>query len=536
MVQETRDTYDFIIVGAGSAGCVLANRLTEHSTLSVLVLEAGGSDLHPYVRAPAGFMKTFDHPRFNWCYSTAPSPTIKDRSIFFPRGKVLGGSSSISGHLYVRGQALDYDNWAQMGNVGWSYDDVLPYFIKSEDRENGANSFHGAGGPQHVSELPERHHLCEKFISGAKGLGLPSNPDYNGSLQEGVAYYQRMIRQGRRHSAAVGFLHPVRHRPNLHLRTHAYVEKIEITGQRITGVTYTHQGKTHTAQAQSSVLLCAGSINSPQLLQLSGIGSPSLLRSNNISVVHPLEGVGEKLQDHYVARVSRRVMHTDSLNHRSRGPRLLLETLNWMFRGRGLLSFSPAHVGVFLRSQDTLDTPDLQFVFTPASYRAGVVGGLHSFAGMTCGVCQMRPESRGFVRINSPDPKQAPIIQPNYLQTQEDCDAVIRGLKWCREFLNTPDLAPFAGDEIQPGSDCQSDAAILEYAQTHGSTMFHPVGTCRMGNDPLAVVDERLRLRGLEGLRIIDASIMPTLVSANTNAATLMIAEKGADMLLMDYR
>ena len=535
MVQEGSETHDFIIVGAGSAGCVLANRLTERSALSVLMLEAGGSDRHPYIRAPAGFMKTFDHPRFNWCYATAPSPTIKDRSIFFPRGKVLGGSSSISGHLYVRGQALDYNGWAQLGNAGWSYDDVLPYFIKSEDRANGANTFHGTGGPQHVSELPERHHLCEKFVSGAKSLDLPPNPDYNGSTQEGVAYYQRMIRGGRRHSAAVGFLHPVRNRPNLHLKTQAHVEKIETTGKRVTGVTYTHQGKRRTARAKSAVLLCAGTINSPQVLQLSGIGAPSLLEANNIPVIHPLEGVGERLQDHYVARVSRRVIHTKSLNHRSRGPRMVLETLNWLLRGRGLLSFSPAHVGVFLRSQNDLETPDLQFVFTPASYRAGIVGGLHSFAGMTCGVCQMRPESRGFVRINSPNPSQAPVIQPNYLQAEEDRDAIIRGLKWCREFLNTPDLAPFAGDEIQPGLDCQSDAQILEYAQTHGSTMFHPVGTCRMGSDSLAVVDDRLCLRGLEGLRVIDASIMPTLVSANTNAATLMIAEKGADMLLMDY-
>ena len=528
-------TYDFVIVGAGSAGCVLANRLSARSNITVLVLEAGGSDLHPYVRAPAGFMKTFDHPRFNWCYTTAPGSFVNQRSIFLPRGKVLGGSSSISGHLYVRGQKLDYDTWAQLGNPGWSYDDVLPYFIRSEDREAGPNSYHGTGGPQHVSELPERDLLCERFIESAQQLGIARNPDYNGADQEGVAYYQRMIRHGRRHSAAVGFLRPVRNRSNLSIETAALVQRLDVSGTRVVGVTYTKRGKPQKVAADSAVLLCAGAINSPQLLQLSGIGPADLLGEFGIPIVKPLSGVGEGLQDHYIARVARRVVNARGLNHRARGLRLLWEAANWAVRGRGLLSYSPGHVGVFLRSLESLASPDLQFVFTPASYRNGVVGGLHRFPGMTCGVCQMRPESRGFVRIASVDPTHAPTIQPNYLSAEADREAIIRGLKWCRKLLANEPIGRYASEEIHPGIECQSDAELLAHAADSGSTMHHPVGTCRMGSDSMAVVDPSLRVNSIAGIRVVDASIMPTLVSANTNAATLMIAEKAADMILADY-
>ncbi len=527
--------YDYIIVGAGSAGCVLANRLSADPRISVLLLEAGGSDRHPFVHMPAGFLKTFKDPRFNWCYTTEAGDAVDGREIFFPRGRVIGGSSSINGHLYVRGQARDYDTWAQLGNHGWSYADVLPYFRKSEDRSTGGDAYHGSGGEQHVSDIHHRHPLCEAFIDGAVSLGVPRNEDYNGASQEGVGYYQRTIRNGRRHSAAVGFLAPVRKRRNLTVHDEALVLQLDLEGRAAAGVTYRRYSRLRRVRANREVILAAGAINSPQLLQISGIGPARHLKDIGVEPRHDLPGVGAGLQDHYAVRVSRAVRNVESLNERGRGLRLAWEIANWYATGRGLIAFSPAHVGAFVRSHPDLDEPDLQFVFTPASYTDGAIGELQKTPGMTCGVWQMRPASEGYVRARSPDPEDAPAIQPNYLAAEADQRAIVDGLKWCRKFLASDGLAPYRGAETLPGPDVDSEAALLAYARQKGATVYHAVRTCRMGRDPMAVVDDTLKVRGIDRLRVTDASIMPTMPSANTNAATLMIAEKGADMILADY-
>ncbi|MDP7065284.1 MAG: GMC family oxidoreductase N-terminal domain-containing protein [Arenicellales bacterium] len=534
MDQQNRKTYDFIIVGAGSAGSVLANRLSAKNDTSILILEAGGNDNHPYIQAPAGFVKTYADPRFNWCFTTEAGENTNHRQQFFPRGKVLGGSSSISGHLYVRGQARDFDTWAELGNLGWSYQDVLPLFKAQEDRSTGESKFHGINGPQHVSDIHEKHPLCEEFIKGAESLGLPINPDYNGEFQEGVGYYQRMIRSGKRHSAATGFLHPALSRSNLHLRTHAHVTRVNSENGHVVGVSYQMDGDTYHARARRETLLCAGAISSPHLLQVSGIGPGTLLQNLNIPIVHDSPGVGEGLQDHYAVRVSQRINAPISLNHRSSGVRLLWEIIRWYLNGSGLLAFSPAHVGAFLRTDPESSVPDLQFAFTPASYAksADPTGKLHPYPGITCGVWQLVPTSRGYVRAHSPDPLKSPAIQPNYLATTTDQLAVVRGLKWCRKLLNTDALKPYLADEILPGTNYQQDSDLLTYASNSGTTVYHPVGSCRMGTDAMAVVDPHLKLRGMTGLRVVDASVMPTMVSGNTNATTLMIAEKASELIL----
>lgn len=530
------DPYDYVIVGAGSAGCVLANRLSADPSIRVLLLEAGGSDRHPYIRAPARFIKTFQNPRFNWCYTTEPVDGANGRAIFFPRGKVLGGSSAINGSLYVRGQARDFDTWAQMGNRGWSYGDVLPYFQRSEDRSSGADAYHRAGGPQHVSDIGERHPVCEAFIAGAESLGVLRNPDYNGAAQEGVAYYQRTIRNGRRHSAATGFLHTVRRRPNLEIVTGAHVLRLDEDGRRVLGVTYRRGGQVRQARAALEALLSAGAVNSPHLLQLSGIGPADRLRDLGIGPMLDAPGVGEGLQDHYATRIAHRVIQGRTLIERARGPRLLWEIGTWLATGRGVLSFSPAHVGAFIRSRPEFDAPDLQVVFTPASYSEGVTGTLQPFPGMTCGIWQMRPHNKGWVRARSADPAVPPAIQPNYLAEEADRRAAVEGLRWARRLLAAPALARYRGEETTPGPACGSDAELLAYAKARGSTVYHAIGTCRMGTDGMAVVGPDLWLHGMDGLRVVDASVMPAMISANTNAATLMIAEKAADLILESRR
>jgi choline dehydrogenase len=525
------DQFDYVIVGAGTAGCVLANRLSSDPRVRVMLLEAGGGDRHPFVQAPVGFLKTFQDQQFNWCFSTAPGKGVGGRSIFFPRGKLLGGSSSINGHLYVRGQARDYDTWAQLGNKGWSYDDVLPYFKRAEDRSTGADEFHGAGGPQHVSDIHERHPICDAFINGADSLGVPRNTDYNGARQEGVAYYQRTIRNGVRHSAASGYLHPVKHRRNLEIVTHAHVERILFNGRQAIGLRYRQHGRPVQVHARKEVILAAGAVGSPHILQVSGVGDPNHLKTIGVETVHALSSVGQGLQDHYAVRVVHRVTKPITLNERARGPRLLWEIAKWYAGGKGLLAFSPAHVGAFVKSDQGLDEPDLQFVFTPASYSVGVVGTLQKTPGMTIGVWQMRPHSAGHVRARTSDPYDAPEIQPNYLVDEADQRSVVQGLKWCRKLLSSDELGPYRGPETLPGPDVQSDADLLAYARVHGATVYHAIGTCRMGIDSEAVVDPELKVHGLDNLRVVDASVMPTMVSANTNAATMMIAEKASDLI-----
>jgi choline dehydrogenase len=531
------ETYDYVIVGAGSAGSVLANRLSEDGTATVLVLEAGPSDWHPFIHIPAGFIKTFHDARVNWLYSMEPTEWTGGRRILAPRGKTLGGSSSINGHIYNRGQRMDYDTWAQLGNRGWGYADVLPYFRRMERRlGDGDPTFRGRDGDLTVSDLEWRHPLCEAFIEGAVSLGIPRNPDYNGAIQEGVAYAQRTIDKGRRVSAAKAFLHPARKRPNVTVRTRAHVTGLVLDGRRAVGVTYRRGGRggaVVTVHAGREVILSGGAYNSPQLLQLSGIGPPQLLQSLGIPVRHALAGVGENLRDHYAPRFTVRVKNIDTINERARGLKLAAEVLRYVTTRKGILSLNPTLIYCFWRSEPGIANSDLQFTFTPASYREGVQGQLDLEPGMTIASWQQRPDSRGHVRLRSADPFEAPLIHPNYLAEESDRRVLLAGMKLARRLLKTKPLEPYYAYEDFPGDQVQSDDELLEAAKQRGTTTFHPAGTCRMGprTDPLAVVDDELRVHGLEGLRVIDASIMPTMLSANLNAATLMLADKASDLI-----
>jgi choline dehydrogenase len=534
-------TFDYVIIGAGSAGCVLANRLSEDGKSTVAVLEAGPSDWHPFIHIPAGFIKTFYDKRVNWCYSMEPGPWTNGRRIHAPRGKTLGGSSSINGHVYNRGQAMDFDTWAQMGNRSWGYADLLPYFQRMERRlgatdEGDDKTYRGKDGPLTVSDIDWHHPLCEAFIKGAESLGIPRNPDYNGRIQEGVAYAQRTINNGRRVSAAVAFLHPAMKRPNLTVITHAHATKILLEGKRAVGVRYArdgYQGAPIEIRAAKEVILSGGAYNSPQLLQLSGIGPGGLLQSHGITVQHALAGVGEGLKDHYAPRFVARVKNIETINEKVRGVRLGGEIAKWLFTRKGILAISPTLIYVFWRSEPSIANSDLQLTFTPASYKEGVQGQLENEPGMTVASWQQRPDSKGYVHIRSSDPFEPPIIQPNYLAEASDRRVLLAGMKLARRLLASDPLAQYYDREDFPGPNVQSDDELLQSAKERGTTTFHPSGTCRMGpkTDAMAVVDDQLRVHGLEGLRVIDASIMPTMLSANLNAATLALADKASDMI-----
>ncbi|MEZ5855745.1 MAG: GMC family oxidoreductase N-terminal domain-containing protein [Hyphomicrobiaceae bacterium] len=532
------DTFDYIIIGAGSAGCILANRLSADPRNRVLVLEAGPPDWLPWIHIPAGFIKTFYHPQVNWLYEMEPSEWTGGRRIHAPRGKTLGGSSSINGHVYNRGQRLDFDTWSQMGNRGWGYADVLPYFKRLEGREGeGDETFRGRDGNLKVSDIDWVHPLCEAFIEGAVEAGIPRNPDYNGTIQEGVAYAQRTIKNGRRVSSATAFLHPVRHRPNLKIVTEAHATQLVLEGRRVKGVRYARGGRGGTEveiHAEREVILSGGTYNSPQLLQLSGIGPASLLQQHGIEVRHALAGVGENLKDHYAPRFVARVKNIDTINERVRGLKLAGEVAKWIFTRKGVLALSPTLVYAFWRSNPDIANSDIQLTFTPASYREGVQGELEMQPGMTVASWQQRPDSRGYVRIKSADPFQAPTIQPNYLTEEGDRRVLLSAMRLARSLLASRPLQPYYDHEDFPGKHVQSDDELLGAAKERGTTTFHPNGTCRMGpeTDPMAVVDSQLRVRGLEGLRVVDASIMPTMLSANLNAATMMIADKASDLIL----
>ena len=531
------ETFDYVIVGAGSAGCVLANRLSEDPQTTVCVLEAGPRDWHPYIHLPAGFIKTFHMRSVNWAYQQEPGPYTGGRSIYAPRGKTLGGSSSINGHIYNRGQRQDFDTWAQMGNRGWSYSDVLPYFKRLEKRiGEGDETYRGRKGNLTVTTMDWKDTLCEAFMAGAMSLGIPRNPDYNGANQEGVSYAQRTIFRGRRVSAATAFLHPARNRGNVHVRTHAHATEIIFEGKRAVGVRYKKGGRSGTAsevRANKEVILAGGAYNSPQLLQLSGVGSPELLQSLGITVRHPLQGVGEGLQDHYAPRSVARVKNIKTINELRQGWHLWVEALKWATTRRGLLSLSPTMVYCFWHSGETTESSDLQLTFTPASYKEGVQGQLEDEPGMTVTSWQQRPESRGYVRARSSDPFDAPIIQTNYLSAELDRRVIVAGMKLARRLLASEPLRPYYAYEDFPGPGVQADDEFLAAATRRGTTTFHPGCTCRMGpaGSTWAVVDEQLRVHGLQGLRVVDASVMPRMISANLNASTMMIADKASDLI-----
>ena len=530
----TGESFDYIIVGAGSAGCVLANRLTASGKHKVLLLEAGGADRNIWIHIPLGYGKLFDNAKVNWLYATEPEPELHNRKVIQPRGKVLGGSSSINGLLYVRGQHEDFDHWRQLGNVGWSFADVLPYFRRAENQERGADEMHGVGGPLSVSNVSEPHPLCEAFIEAAEQGGFPRNDDFNGASQEGAGYFQLTTRNGRRCSTAVGYLRPARRRPNLTVATEALASRLLFDGRRAVGVEY-RQGETaKTAHAKLEVIVAGGAFNSPQLLQLSGVGPAELLREHGIEVVADVPGVGADLQDHLQIRTQYRCSESITMNEVINSWRHRCTAgLRYLLSRKGLLTIGAGYAGAFLRTRPELATPDVQIHFL--IFSADTAGAaLHPFPGFMTSVCQLRPESRGFVRIKSSDPRVPPAIQPRYLTSRLDCDTVVDGLKLLRRIMAQPAMGRYIAEEITPGPQCVSDADLLEFARETGSTVYHPTSTCRMGSDAAAVVDERLRVRGLDGLRVIDASIMPSLVSGNTNAATVMIAEKGADMVLED--
>jgi choline dehydrogenase len=529
-------TFDYIIVGAGSAGCVLANRLTASGRYSVLLLEAGGRDRNIWIHIPLGYGKLFNNAKVNWLYASEPEPELNNRRIIQPRGKVLGGSSSINGLLYVRGQHEDFDHWRQLGNVGWGFADVLPYFKRAEDQERGADALHGVDGPLAVSNVSEPHALCEAFIEAARQAGFPRNDDFNGAAQEGAGYFQLTAKNGRRWSTARGYLRPAARRSNLAVATDALATRILFEGRRAVGVEYRQGESTINAHANVEVILAGGAFNSPQLLQLSGLGPADLLRAHSIDVIADLPGVGADLQDHLQIRMqyccTEPITMNDVINdwrHRySAGLRYVLSR-------KGLLTIGAGYAGAFLRTRPELETPDVQIHFL--IFSADSAGaGLHNFPGFMTSVCQLRPESRGFVRIKSRDPHMPPAIQPHYLSSRRDRDTVVDGLKLLRRIMEQPAMRRYIAEERAPGPHCVSDTDLLAFARETGTTVYHPTSTCRMGADAAAVVDARLRVRGFERLRVVDASIMPAVVSGNTNAAVVMIAEKGADIILEDAR
>jgi choline dehydrogenase len=534
--------YDYIIVGAGSAGCVLANRLTASGRHKVLLLEAGPSDRHPWIQIPIGYGKTFYNPNVNWMYRSEPVPGLDHRVIYFPRGKVLGGSSSINAMVYSRGQAGDFDDWAALGNPGWSWADVLPLYRRMEDHALGAGPYHGAAGPLRVSVIAgDEHPLTRVYLEAGPQAGVPFSGDLNGETIEGVGLYQINTSGGFRMSAARAYLWPAQKRPNLRIETGALATRVLLEGGRAIGIRYEQQGRSHEARAGKEVILAGGAINSPQLLQLSGIGPEALLRSRGIDVRHHLPAVGRNLQDHlchdYVYRAKRPSLN--DMLHPWYGK--LLAGLRYVLQRKGPLALSLNQGGGFFRSRTDSARPDIQLYFSPLTYEKSAVPGKRAltrtdpFSGFTTSVSPCRPTSRGYLEIKSSDPGEAPAIHPNYLATNHDVEELLAGARFLRKLAATPALSAIVAQELKPGPDKTSDEELVADIRARAYSVFHPVSTCRMGPDAAEnVVDSRLRVHGIAGLRVVDASIFPTVTSGNTNAPAIMVGEKGSDLVLAD--
>ena len=529
-------SFDYVIVGAGSAGCVLANRLSEDPATRVLLLEAGGRDRYIWIHIPIGYLYTQNNPRTDWCYKTEPEEGLLGRALNYPRGRVLGGCSSINGMIYMRGQARDYDGWRQLGNQGWGWEDVLPYFKRSEDHVAGGDPFHGSGGEWRVEKMRLSWEILDAFRAAAAEIGIRNTDDFNRGDNEGCGYFEVNQKRGVRWNTAKAFLRPVEHRTNLRVLTGAVASRIHFEGKRARGIEFLREGRPSYAAALGEVILASGSIGSPRLLQLSGVGPGPLLQEHGIAAVHVLPGVGENLQDHLQLRIVYKVKNTKTLNEQanSLAGRIAMG-LEYAFLKRGPLTMAPSQLGAFAKSDASRETPNLEFHVQPLSLDK-FSDPLHAFPAFTASVCNLRPESRGYVRIRSPEPEAPPAIKPNYLSAFADRRVAADAIRLTRRICGAPAMARFEPQEYRPGVEFDSDEDLARAAGEIGTTIFHPVGTCKMGGDPAAVVDERLRVHGVEALRVVDASIMPTITSGNTNAPSIMIAEKGAAMIRQDRK
>ena len=539
-MPSTEEDFDYIVTGAGSAGCAVAARLSESGRYRVLLLEAGPPDRNPWIHVPMGFSRLFANPAVNWMYESEPEPQLAGRSMYSPRGKVLGGTSSINGMVYMRGNHADYDEWRQRGCTGWDYDSVLPFFKKAENYQGGASEFHGTGGPLTVSEQPRRHELADRVVAAAIESGLPPNNDFNGAKQEGAGYFQSTVGKSRRWSTATAYLRPARDRANLVVRPNAQATKVLVENGQAVGVEYVSGGAVRSARARAEVIVSGGVFNSPQLLQLSGIGPGELLRANGIEVARDVPAVGAHLQDHFYVRLAYRCTKPVTMNELANSlPRQIMAMAKYVFFKSGPLATNGVTCGGFGRSDPRLERPDLQFNFSPFSYAfRGPSGAVaHDFPGFSLSAVHLRPDARGTVLLKSPDPLAAPAIRFNFLQTQYDLQALTTGMRMVRSFTKQPSLAPYVAEEIVPGPGVETDADFEESIRQNALSNLHPVGTCRMGPDGGdAVVDPRLRVHGVGRLRVVDASVMPTVPAGNTNAPTIMIAEKAAAMILEDAR